>query len=60
MKSTHLDRDVSRRGFLRGAGLFGLGGVVAALSTQRSRGAASPKPPRQPATSAGGSVRIRP
>ena len=44
MKRPERNRDVTRRGFLRGAGLVGLGGAVAAVSSRLTR-AANPKTP---------------
>jgi sugar lactone lactonase YvrE len=45
MKSADQDQNVSRRNFLRGAGLLGLGGAASALATRVSLGASS-KPAR--------------
>ena len=48
MKRPDRNREVTRRGFLRGAGLMGVGGAVAALSS-RWAGAAKPKADAPPA-----------
>jgi hypothetical protein len=42
MKASDEHDNVSRRGFLRGVGLAGLGGTLASLATPRARAAAAP------------------